>query len=194
MGMSQQAKSMASHLVTAFRLMFASMIVCCIFYGSIILGMANFLMPHRAEGSLIRSQGRIIGSELIAQGFSRPEYFWPRPSAVEYNAGASGGSNLSPSGERLRVRVVEMIQKIGREEGGPIPSDLLLASGSGLDPHIKLSSAAFQIERVAKARGLSHAELMSLLEKFADRSWGVPVAEAPVNVLLVNLALDGMHK
>jgi len=182
-------------LRTSGRLVAFTMTVCCLLYGLAVLAFGHALVPRRASGSLVlNEQGEPVGSELIAQAFTRPEYFWPRPSAVDYNALASGGSNLSPTNPELRSRAQGILAKMGADSAHPIPADLVTASGSGLDPHISLVAAKFQAERVAAARGLSVGIVIGFLEKFANRPGGVFTCEPVVNVLLVNLALNRLEK
>jgi potassium-transporting ATPase KdpC subunit len=177
------------------RIVLVSMAICCLLYTLLILGVGQTLAPYTANGSLIRNeQGVTIGSELIAQGFSRPEYFWPRPSAVDYNAAAAGGSNLSPTNPELRSQATRIITKMGVTGGKNIPADLVTASGSGLDPDITLSAAEYQAERVASARGLPITTVMEILQKYANRPGGALTPESLVNVLLVNIALDRLGK
>ncbi len=148
-----------------------------------------------AEGSLVSdNNGAVIGSELIAQSFSRPGYFWPRPSAVNYDASASGGSNLSPANPEVRKRAAEMIVKMGHSGVELIPADLVTASGSGLDPDITLSAAKYQAERVASARGIPLKEVIKLLERNARTPGGILSGEPLVNVLSVNIELDSAEK
>jgi K+-transporting ATPase ATPase C chain len=184
-----------SQIMTSVRIVLATMTICCLLYGLVILSFAQFVMPNSADGSLVRDeQGEIVGSELIAQGFTRPEYFWPRPSAVDYNASAAGGSNLSPTNPELRSRAEAIMTKMGVAVGNPLPADLATASGSGLDPHISLAAAKYQVERVAAARGLSITAVMGFLENYAKRPGGELTAETVVNVLLVNMALERLGK
>jgi K+-transporting ATPase ATPase C chain len=178
----------------SIRIVLVSMGVCCLFYCLLILGLGQTLTPYRADGSLIEDEkGVIIGSELLAQGFSRPEYLWPRPSAVEYNASATGGSNLSPTNPELRLRAEAIIAKSG-VSGKEIPADLVTASGSGMDPHITLRAAMYQAERIASARGLTIPDVIGLFESSAQRPGGALTPEPIVNVLKVNLALDRLGK
>jgi potassium-transporting ATPase KdpC subunit len=187
--------TMRSHAVTSGRIMLATMAVCCLLYAGVILSFGQLVTPHRANGSLVRNgQGEVVGSVLIAQGFSRPEYFWPRPSAVDYNASAAGGSNLSPTNPELRSRAQAIVAKMGGADKRPIPADLATASGSGLDPHITLDAARVQAERVASTRGLSIEAVDTLLEKCAERPGGALTPGSVVNVLLVNMALDSLEK
>jgi K+-transporting ATPase ATPase C chain len=180
---------------TSIRIVFVTMMICCLLYPLVILGLGQTLTPYSANGSLVRnSQGKIVGSELLAQGFSRPEYFWPRPSAVDYNAAAAGGSNLSPTNPELRDRAKALMTRFGASAGDPIPADLLTASGSGLDPNITLAAAKYQAGRVAATRGLSVETVMELLDKYARRPGGVLTPQPLVNVLLVNMELDRLGR
>jgi K+-transporting ATPase ATPase C chain len=184
-----------TQVATSGRIVVVSIAICCVFYALLILGLGQTLTPYTANGSLIRNkQDAIIGSELIAQRFSRPEYFWPRPSAVDYNASAAGGSNLSPTNPKLRARAEAIISKLRASVGNPIPADLATTSGSGLDPLITLAAAKHQAKRVASARGLSITTVMGLLEKYANRPGGPLTPQPVVNVLLVNMALDRLGK
>jgi K+-transporting ATPase ATPase C chain len=187
--------SVFPQIMTSGRIVLATMTICCLLYGLVILFFGQSVTPNSTDGSLVRDeQGEIVGSELIAQGFTRPEYFWPRPSAVDYNASAAGGSNLSPTNPELRSRAEAIMTKMGVAIGNPLPADLVTASGSGLDPHITLAAAKYQAERVAAARGLSITTVMGLLENYAKRPGGALTPEHMVNVLLVNMALDRLGK
>ncbi len=182
---------LAGQLVTSVRIVIFTMAVCCVLYTLLIFAIGQTIIPHTAEGSLITdARGKIIGSELIAQKFTRPEYFRPRPSAVDYNAAATGGSNLSPTNPELTTRAQETIQEMNATSENPVPADLVTASGSGLDPHITLKAARYQAERVAKARGVPVETVISMLEKHAVKTGGPLTPEPLVNVLLVNKQLD----
>ncbi len=187
--------SVFQQVVTAGRIIVATMAICCLMYSLSILLIGQCLFPHSANGSLVRDeQGNIVGSELLAQGFSQPDNVWPRPSAVDYNAAAAGGSNWSPANPELRTRGQTIAAKMGADSGHVLPADLATASGSGLDPHITLAAAEYQAERVAAARGLSVANVIDLLERNATHTGGALTPEPVVNVLQVNLALNRLGK
>ena len=169
-------------------------------YPLLVTGLAQGLFPHQANGSLIERDGRLVGSGLIGQPFSAPGYFWPRPSAtgpVPYNAAASSGSNLGPTNPALAAAVRERIAALrAADPGNParIPVDLVTASASGLDPHLSPAAAGYEIARVARARGLAPAAVQQLVAAHTEgRTFGV-LGEPRVNVLQLNLALDGLNK
>ena len=165
-------------------------------YPLVFTGLAQVLFPHQANGSLVTVNGKVAGSELIGQSFTKPEYFHGRPSAAGnngYDAANSGGSNLGPTNQKLVDRVKADVQKFRAENPdytGPIPADLLTSSGSGLDPHISPASAEAQVARIAKARGVTPDRITELVAKHTDgRQWGI-FGEPRVNVLLLNIDLD----
>lgn len=161
-----------------------------------VTGVANLLFPNRADGSLIRKEGQVVGSRLIGQPFDDPRYFWGRPSATgpfPYNASASSGSNLGPTNDLLKKAVAERVAALKAADPkntAPVPVDLVTASGSGLDPHISPASAEYQIRRVAKTRGLREEEIQRLVAAHTERLQGGVLGERRVNVLELNLALD----
>ncbi len=165
-------------------------------YPAVMTGVAYALFPRQAQGSLIVSDGRVLGSALIGQPFSDPRYFWGRPSATRpfpYNAEASGGSNLGPTNPALLDAIrgrVEALRAADPGSDAPIPTDLVTASASGLDPHIIPAAAEFQVRRVARARHMSEDAVRRMVARFAeDRQLGI-LGEPRVNVLQLNLALD----
>ena len=170
-------------------------------YPGVVTALSQLLFPHRANGSLIQSTGgRVIGSELIGQPFARPEYFHPRPSAAGngYDGTASGGSNKGPTDVKLAdtliAQAVDSAVKLDGGVKGKIPSDLVTASGSGLDPHISPASALLQVSRVARARGLDSAVVQALVERHSEHRQLGLLGEPRVNVLLLNLALDSIAR
>lgn len=167
-----------------------------VIYPLAVTGIALAFFPHQANGSVIVIDGNAYGSELIGQQFDDPKYFWGRLSAAGYNASASSGSNYGPLNPALADMVqarVDALKAADPENTLPIPVDLVTASGSGLDPHISVASALYQVHRVASARGLSEADVASLVEKYTEgRQFGF-LGEPRVNVLLLNLALDGIQ-
>jgi K+-transporting ATPase ATPase C chain len=156
-----------------------------------VYAIGRTLAPHSAEGSLVtNADGKVVGSELIAQKFTRPEYFHPRPSASDYNAAGTAGSNLSPAGEKIRERTIGIIGEWEATDANLLPADLATASGGGLDPHITLNAARYQAPGVAKARGIPVEEVLGLLDRHAMKTGQIFAPEPVVNVLLVNMALD----
>ena len=158
--------------------------------------LGKWLLPAQVNGSLIEKNGKLIGSALIGQNFTEPQYFWGRPSATgpyPNNAAASSGSNLGPLNPTLADAVkarVAALKNADPENTLPIPVDLVTASASGLDPHISPAAAAYQVNRVAKARGLSAVSVQALINDNTEgRQWGV-FGEPRVNVLNINIALD----
>ena len=153
---------------------------------------AQLVLPHQANGSLIVENGGVIGSSLIGQEFSKPEYFWTRPSAVAYNAAASSGSNLSPTNPAHLEAVADRVRQLNGAPEAPVPVDLVTASASGLDPHISPAAAFFQISRVAQRRGMPEAKLRDLVAASVEgRTFGL-LGERRVNVLQLNRALDAL--
>jgi K+-transporting ATPase ATPase C chain len=181
-----------SDWITSLRLILLSIAICCVAYPATILGFATVASPEARQGSLLRDErGAIVGSRLIAQGFARPEYFWPRPSAVSFDASASGGSNLSPTNPELADRAREIVNRLQPKADQLVPVDLVLASGSGLDPHITLSAALLQMSRVAAARNLPEDRVKQLVIQHTDSpALAALGGERIVNVLDLNLALD----
>jgi K+-transporting ATPase ATPase C chain len=166
-------------------------------YPAVVTGIAQLAFPSQANGSLLMKDGRAIGSALIGQPFDDPKYFWGRPSATSpfpYNAGASSGSNLGPTNPTLHDAVKSRVAALRAADPGnpaPVPVDLVTTSASGLDPHISPAAALYQVPRVAGTRGMSEGAMRQLVEQHIEgRRLGV-LDEPRVNVLRLNLALDG---
>lgn len=162
-------------------------------YPLAITGVGQALLPHQANGSLIRDGERVVGSALIGQSFAEARYFHSRPSAAGdgYDAAASSGSNLGPTSADLKSAIEERVAA-ARSAGvtGAVPADMVTASGSGLDPHISPANARAQVARVAKARGVSEVEMRELVERSIESPTLGLLGEAHVNVLLLNRQLD----
>jgi len=187
---------MGKELQIALRMTVVTLLLTGLVYPLAVTALAQVLFPDRANGSLVMVNGRLVGSELLAQPFKRPSYFQPRPSAAGaggYDAAASSGSNLGPTSRKLRDRVAADLERLKTENPeapGPVPIELVTASGSGLDPHVSPASARWQAPRVAAARGVPLAEVLALVARRVEgRTLGL-LGEPRVNVLLLNLDLD----
>ena len=175
-------------------------VVCCGLYPLIVFGLGQLAFRDKANGSLIVDRtGTIRGSKLLAQGFTDPKYFHPRPSAAGngYDAANSGGSNLGPTSQKLKDAIKDRLDAYRKENGlsadQDIPADAVTASGSGLDPHISPRNAEFQVPRVAKARGMSEEKMRELIGQNTEgRDLGI-LGDLGVNVLQLNLALDRLR-
>ncbi|WP_316976266.1 potassium-transporting ATPase subunit C [Shumkonia mesophila] len=184
-------------LVTSLRLVVATLLICVVGYTVAILGVARFF-PDTAQGSLITAaDGKAIGSRLIAQNFTEPGYFWPRPSAAGkegYDATAAAGSNKSPTSADLSERARQLVARYGATAAKPLPAELAAASGGGLDPHISVQAALYQAERVAGARGLPLSQVEAVIDRHAFAPGDVLTPDRLVDVLEINLALDRLSR
>lgn len=189
---------MMKHLIPGIRFTLFITVLTGLIYPGLITGICQLMFPYQANGSLIRTGNRILGSALLGQNFTRPEYFHPRPSAAGsgYDALASGGSNLGPTNQKLMTRIEASVSEVRKENAdyqGPIPVDMVTASASGLDPHISPAAAEIQCLRVANARGISIEELRRLVTEFTEPPDLGFLGESRINVLLLNLALDTQY-
>jgi potassium-transporting ATPase KdpC subunit len=188
---------MLTQLTNSLRMLLGLTILTGVIYPLVVTGIARIVIPHQAGCCLMTVDDRVVGSELIGQSFTKPEYFWGRLSAtgpVPYNAAASSGSNYGPLHPELKLAAEQRIAAL-TVDGTPsnaIPVDLITASGSGLDPHISPAAAEFQVPRIAKARSVSEDQVRKLvLAHTQGREFGV-LGETRVHVLRLNLALDGL--
>jgi K+-transporting ATPase ATPase C chain len=182
---------------TSIRYTILTMLLFGLGYPFLLTGLAGIIFPHKAAGSLITRNGQVIGSELIAQSFTSDRYFHPRPSAAGngYDATSSGGTNLAQSNAKLPQRMQADIDSYQKQNPGvPVPIDMVTTSASGLDPHITPDNAYYQASRIAKARGLSEDAVRALIaRRIEGRTFGL-FGEPRVNVLELNLDLDGASK
>lgn len=181
---------MKDMILGSLRVVVATQLACCVLYPAIVLGLAQALAPRKAEGSLVRDvDGKLRGSALVAQKFERPEWVWPRPSACDYDASGACGSNLTPLNAKITERAQGILERLEATPERPAPAELVLASGGGLDPHLTLRGALYQVPRIARARGVDAARVEALVrERAFSPGWGLG-GEPLVNVLEVNLAL-----
>jgi K+-transporting ATPase ATPase C chain len=188
---------MTAYLRPALMSLILFTLITGVVYPLVVTGIAQVIFPFQANGSLIVKDGKVVGSALIGQPFDEPKYFWGRPSGTSpfgYNSGASSGSNLSPTNPALVSAVQGRVEALRAADPGntaPVPVDLVTASGSGLDPHISPAAALYQVSRVARERKLAPDAVRALVDRNTEgRFWGL-VGEPRVNVLALNLALDG---
>ena len=185
-------------MLPGLRMTLVMTVLTGLIYPGVVTGLCQLLFPNQANGSLVYKDGKVVGSTLIGQNFSKPEYFQPRPSAAGngYDATASSGSNLGPTSQKLVDRVKASADKFHKDNptfSGTIPADLLTASGSGLDPHLSPESANAQVDRIAQARGASPDDIRALVAQLTEsRDLGF-LGEPRVNVLRINQALDSRY-
>lgn len=179
--------------IISLRLILLLLLLCSLFYPVLVWGVGRVAFPHKVEGSLIRQDGRVIGSELVGQKFVSPRYFHGRLSAVDYNAAGSGGSNLAPTNPALFTRMADSVTSAGELDDlttKTIAFDRVTASGSGLDPHITLANALQQVARVARERGLPPDRVRRLVHGSTEGPLLGLIGPSRVHVLRLNLALD----
>jgi K+-transporting ATPase ATPase C chain len=172
-------------------------VLCCGIYPAVVWAVGQGLFSGKAGGSLVRVDGKVAGSSLLAQGFAGPSYFHPRPSAAGqgYDAANSGGTNLGPTSKKLiedvKQRVADYRKENGLRPDARVPADAVTSSASGLDPHISLANASHQVARIAAARGMTEEDLLKKVRAHTEgRTFGI-LGEPRVNVLMLNLDLDG---
>lgn len=190
---------MKNIVFACFRLFLVLVILTGVVYPLIVTEIAQLIFRDQANGSLVMANGRPVGSALLSQKTESPRYFWPRPSADDYGTVASGASNLGPTSDALKKAITDRATKLRAANGLPlnaeVPDDMLTASGSGLDPEISPEAAYLQVSRVAQARQFSSAqidELKNMLKTHIERPQLGFLGEPRVNVLLLNLAVDGI--
>jgi K+-transporting ATPase ATPase C chain len=182
---------MIRETVNALVACLVTFLLCAVAYPVVVWGLGEAAFPDQARGSLIYGRDRtVLGSELVAQPFRSARYFHPRPSAVDYKADASGGSNLGTKNPDLRRKIAERAEALKATAERPAPVDLVMASGSGLDPHISPEAAEYQVRRVSAARGLAAERVRALIAAHTERAGAILGAPPRVHVLLLNLALD----
>lgn len=182
----------------SIRLLLWMTVLTGIIYPLLITAIGYTTMKHNAAGSFVEHDGKVVGSNLIAQKFESDKYFWPRPSANDYNGLSSGGSNLGPTSAVLKKSIEDrkaaILRAHGISDASKIPSELLFASGSGLDPDISPETAEFQLDRIAKARGLKKEALSKLVKDNIQNPLLNFLGPACVNVLKLNIALDQLQE
>jgi len=189
--------SYASLLRASIGLTIVSLGLCGFLYSATVTGLGQLLFPAQANGSLIKLDGKILGSSLVAQPFTDPKYFQPRPSAANYDPMAMAGSNMARTNPELTKIIEQRIADIEARdhiEGRQIPSDLVTASGSGIDPEISLKSAMIQVQRVAAARHLSDQQVIELIQEYTLKPRFGVLGQERINVLELNLALDQIRE
>lgn len=188
---------MKKYLLPSIKLTLVMIVLCSVLYPLLIAAIARFA-PGGGKGEALRVNDKVVGYKLVGQKFTDDKYFWGRPSAVDYNAAASAGSNKGPSNPGYLKIVQERIDSFLVHHPGikkeAIPAEMVTASGSGLDPDISLSSASVQVRRIATARGLDEHKLLELIEQHTEKPLAGMLGPSRINVLKLNIALDNLNK
>lgn len=188
---------MKTNLFPALKLTLLSIVLFVVIYASLIGGAAYFIAPNHGRGEVILKNGKLIGFGNVGQLFSKDEYFWSRPSAVNYNAAGSAGSNKGPSNEEYLLTIQARIDTFMTHNPGvkkhEIPVDMITASGSGLDPHISPQAARIQVSRIARTRKITQEKILTLVDSLTEKPWLGIMGTSRVNVLRLNLALDELR-
>lgn len=180
--------------LSSLRITVATMAICVGGYSAAVWAVGQAVSPDTAEASIItKEDGTVIGSRQVAQAFTQARYFWPRPSAVDYNGAGAGGSNKSPTSTDLNERAAETVAAYGATAENPLPAELAAASGAGLDPHITERAARYQVARISQARNIPADQVEKLISEQAFAPGGMFTPEKIVNVLEMNLALDNVQ-
>lgn len=192
---------MKTQLIISIKIFAVFTVLCGVIYPLLITGIAQSVFPGKANGSMIVVDNKVVGNELIGQKFDSASYFQPRPSAVDYNPLPSGGSNLGPTSEKLKEQVLARTEQWTKSNPAAsaekIPSEMLFASASGLDPHISPKAALLQVERIASVRNFNteqKQQLVKLVSDLTEKPQFSLLGESRVNVLKLNLALDHLNK
>lgn len=181
-------------LISSLRITVATMAICVGGYSAAVWAVGQAVTPDTAEASIItRADGTVIGSRQVAQAFTQPQYFWPRPSAVDYNGAGAGGSNKSPTSTDLTERAAETVAAYGATAENPLPAELAAASGAGLDPHISERAARYQVARIAAARNIPASQVEQVITQNLFSPGGMFTPDKLVNVLEMNIILDGVQ-
>lgn len=190
---------MKSQIWNAIKILILLTVLTGVIYPVFITGVARIFFHHNAEGSQIVSDGKVIGSELIGQKFDSIMFFWPRPSAIDYNPLPSGGSNLGPTSEKLKLLVEQRKAKFIKDNlldaDTSVPSEMVLASASGIDPHVSKKAVMMQVDRICKARNFSpeqRDQLLDIIDKQTEKPQYLIFGEERINILLLNLELKNI--
>lgn len=189
---------MKKQMIISIKILLVFTVLTGIIYPFFITGIAQLVFPFRANGSLIQKNNLYVGSELIGQKFTGDEYFWSRPSAVDYNPLPSGGSNYGMTNQKLKDTTLAIrelfIQKNHLSENTDVPEEMIFSSASGLDPHISVMAAKLQVHRISKARSIDEKKIDELIDDLKEPRQFFFLGEARINVLLLNLELDKVSK